>query len=168
MMAGVSTSKPDAGQAAPAKVAVESDLGWAFRMVSSAFRLVATSAVEELPRGARGYLVLLAVESGEARSQLALAQQLGLNKTVLTYLLDDMESAGLITRERDPADRRAYQIVITSGGQKALARARDLLAVAEERLLTDLSPHEADQFRALLERVAHTAQREILEPDDVC
>jgi DNA-binding MarR family transcriptional regulator len=164
----VNTSKRAGSAAGTAKPALESDLGWAVRMVSSAFPVVANSAVADLPGGARGYLVLAAVASGEARSQLALAQQLGLNKTVLTYLLDDMESAGLTARRQDPADRRARQIVITEQGEKALARAQELLSVAEGRLLADLTSGEAKQFRGLLERVARTAQHEILEPGDVC
>lgn len=163
----VSSSEQTAGQDSDAPT-LESDLGWAIRMMSSAFRQIGTSAVADLPGGARGYLVLMAVRAGQARSQLALAQQLGLNKGVMTYLIDDLESAGLTTRRRDPSDRRAHQIVITAAGEQALDRARDLLSITESRLLGDLSPTEASRFRTYLERVALTAQRESLTPDDLC
>jgi hypothetical protein len=56
--------------------------------------------------GPRGYLVLMAVASGPPRSQLALAQQLTPNKTVMTYLLDDLEAARLESRLVEIPTRR--------------------------------------------------------------
>ena len=144
------------------------DLGWAIRMVSGAFRAIATGSVASLPGGPRGYLVLMAAATGAPRSQLALAQQLSLDKTVMTYLLDDLESAGLLTRRRDPADRRNRQVLITDEGTTALDEARARLAVAEAKLLVDLDPAEQHQLRVLLERVALTARRDVVGPDDVC
>ncbi|WP_329138583.1 MarR family winged helix-turn-helix transcriptional regulator [Streptomyces sp. NBC_01476] len=169
----MSPTPPGPGQTgasaeAAAGTGLESDLGWAIRLVSGAFRKVATSSVTDLPGGPRGYLVLVAVAAGQPRSQLALAQQLALDRTVMTYLIDDLESNGLVTRRPDPADRRARQVLITAAGTTALAQARRRLGEAEARLLTDLDPAEARQLRALLERVAQTARREAITPDDDC
>ncbi|WP_251982717.1 MarR family winged helix-turn-helix transcriptional regulator [Streptomyces violaceusniger] len=147
---------------------LESDLGWAIRMVSSAFRRVATSSVADLPGGPRGYLVLVAVASGEPPSQLALAQQVNLDRTVMTYLLDDLEARRLITRRPDPRDRRARQVLITEEGRDHLERAQHHLSIAEARLLADLDEHDARQLRLLLTRVAKTAQREALAPQADC
>jgi DNA-binding MarR family transcriptional regulator len=153
----------------PATVAaLESDLGWAIRMLSSAFRKVGTGSVAELPGGGRGYLVLVAVSTGETPTQAVLAQQLGLDRTVMTYLLDDLEAAALVTRRPDPGDRRARQILITPEGAEALARARARLDTAEKTLLADLDEDEEGQLRGLLLRIARTAQREALQSDDTC
>ncbi|MFE2182489.1 MarR family winged helix-turn-helix transcriptional regulator [Streptomyces sp. NPDC059455] len=157
-----------ATRAATREPGLESDLGWAIRMVSSAFRRVATSSVEDLPGGPRGYLVLVAVASGEPPSQLALAQQVSLDRTVMTYLLDDLETRQLITRRPDPRDRRARQVLITEEGRAQLERAQERLSVAEARLLADLDEHDARQLRLLLTRVAQTAQREALAPEADC
>lgn len=147
-------------------VVLDSDLGWALRVVSGAFRRTATSSVAALPGGPRGYLVLMAVASGPPRSQLALAQQLTVNKTVMTYLLDDLEAEGLLTRQPDPVDRRARQVLITEKGTRALKEARDRLGEAEAQLLADLDPAEEQQLRTLLERVARTAHRDESDPED--
>ncbi|WP_367038177.1 hypothetical protein [Streptomyces sp. Je 1-332] len=48
--------KPRAGTES---LALDTDLGWAIRMVSTAIRRVATGSVADLPGGARGYLVLV-------------------------------------------------------------------------------------------------------------
>jgi DNA-binding MarR family transcriptional regulator len=64
-------------------------------------------AVAEVPGGPRGYLVLASLGRGEPSTQVALAQHLGVDRTMMTYLLDDLEDAGLVQRRPDPADRRA-------------------------------------------------------------
>ncbi|MFF5147635.1 MarR family winged helix-turn-helix transcriptional regulator [Streptomyces sp. NPDC013157] len=147
---------------------LESELGWAIRMVSSTFGRMATSSVADLPGGPRGYLVLVALAHGEPPSQLALAQQVNLDRTVVTYLLDDLEARQMITRKPDPRDRRARQVLITEEGRAHLERAQHGLSLAEARLLADLDEDEAHHLRRLLMRVAQTAQREALAPDTDC
>jgi DNA-binding MarR family transcriptional regulator len=132
---------------------VESDLGWALGAVMRSYLRVATAAVEAVPGGARGYQVLSAA-AGEPRSQLALAQHLGVDRTVMTYLLDDLESAGLVERRPDPADRRARRVVLTDAGNAQLCNLERRLAGAEEHLLEPLEPAERDTLRDLLRRLA--------------
>ncbi|WP_411084640.1 MarR family winged helix-turn-helix transcriptional regulator [Streptomyces sp. cmx-18-6] len=142
-------------------------LGWAIRLVSAAFRRVATQSVADLPGGARGYLVLVALAGGEPPTQLALAKQVSLDRTVMTYLLDDLEAHGLVTRRPAPRDRRARQVLLADTGRTRLDGVRRSLAAAEDRLLTDLDAPEAAQLRTLLSRVARTAQREAVTPGEV-
>lgn len=155
--------KPNGESVGPA---LGADLGWAIRLVSAAFRRVATDSVAELPGGARGYLVLVALSSGEPPSQLALAKEVSLDRTVMTYLLDDLEAHELVTRRPDPRDRRARQVLITDTGRSRLAQVREGLAAAEARLLSDLDEQDARQLRVLLARVATTAQRDAIAPDE--
>ncbi|MER6192910.1 MarR family winged helix-turn-helix transcriptional regulator [Streptomyces cyaneofuscatus] len=163
MSASKSEKKPSDGSA---DLALDTDLGWAIRMVSTAFRRVATESVAELPGGARGYLVLVALAGGEPPTQLALAREVSLDRTVMTYLLDDLEAHELVTRRPDPRDRRARQVLITDTGRSRLDRVRQSLAAAEARLLTDLDAQDSAQLRTLLSRVAQTAQREAVTPDE--
>ncbi|WP_307132313.1 MarR family winged helix-turn-helix transcriptional regulator [Streptomyces aurantiacus] len=147
-------------------LALETDLGWAIRMVSGAFSRGATESVADLPGKARGYLVLVALAGGEPPSQLALAKEVSLDRTVMTYLLDDLEAHELVTRRPDPRDRRARQVLITDTGRTRLGQVRRSLAAAEARLLTDLDDQDAQQLRTLLSRVAQTAQRELIAPEE--
>jgi DNA-binding MarR family transcriptional regulator len=139
------------------------DLGWAINIVFRAFRQQASASLADLPGGPRGYLVLSAVAQDLPRSQLALAQQLAVDKTAMTYLLDDLEAAGLVERRSDPADRRQRQIVLTSTGRSALEDFGGRLAGAEQRLLSALAPGEAYAFRQFLDRVARSTQ-EVTQP----
>ena len=113
-----------------------------------------------LPGGPRGYQVLAAAAADEHGSQLALAQHLGVDRTVMTYLLDDLEAAGLIQRRPDPADRRARRIVATRHGRGTLAELDERLRAAEDQLLSGLDGAEDRQlFRGLLRRLAVHASR---------
>jgi DNA-binding MarR family transcriptional regulator len=134
------------------------DLGWALNVVFRAFRQRASASLADLPGGPRGYLVLSSVAQDLPPSQLALAQQLAVDKTAMTYLLDDLEHAGLVERRPDPADRRQRQIVITANGRRALEESGERLAGAEQRLLSALTPEEARVFRLALDRVARSTQ----------
>ena len=135
---------------------MEEELGWSLHRVSSAFRQFAIEAVADLPGGSRGYQVLVAVDNGPPSSQLVLAQRLGIDRTAMTYLVDDLEAAGLVIRRPDPADRRVRHVSPTPAGRKAQATARRALRSVEEQLLGVLEPEETVRLRALLVRVARS------------
>jgi DNA-binding MarR family transcriptional regulator len=144
---------------------VESDLGWALGAVMRSYLRAAHDAVGTVPGGPRGYQVLSMADRGEQRSQLALAQHLGVDRTVMTYLLDDLESAGLVERRPDPADRRARRIVLTDAGTEKLRELERRLRAAEDELLDPLDPAEQEVLRGLLGRVA---TRTATAADDPC
>jgi len=136
---------------------VENDLGWALGQVMRAHLRTAQEVVGELPGGPRGYQVLAVAGRGEPSSQLALAQKLGVDRTVMTYLLDDLETAGLIERRPDPADRRARRVVLTEAGQARLCELERRFRSAEQHLLDPLDEGERTVLRDLLQRLAtHT------------
>lgn len=133
---------------------VEDDLGWALGTVMRAHLRAAQEVVAGLPGGPRGYQVLAAAGRGEPSNQLALAQKLGVDRTVMTYLLDELEQAGLVRRRPDPADRRARQVGLTEAGQARLCELERLLRTAEDHLLDPLDPAEREVLRGLLHRLA--------------
>jgi DNA-binding MarR family transcriptional regulator len=142
------------------------DLGWALGVVFRSYVKAAGAAFADLPGGPRGYQVLAAAVRGQLASQLALAQHLGVDRTVMTYLLDDLERAGLIERHPDPADRRARRIVGTTAGRELLDELDRRLQAAECEVLAGLE-NEADRgtFRALLRQLASRARELDAEPD---
>jgi DNA-binding MarR family transcriptional regulator len=107
-----------------------------------------------MPGGPRGYQVLSAASDATAGSQFALAQRLGIDRTVMTYLIDELQAAGLVERRPDPADRRARRVVLTEAGGARLCDLERRLRDAEQHVLAPLTPEEQDVLRALLQRVA--------------
>jgi DNA-binding MarR family transcriptional regulator len=129
------------------------DLGWALGAVLRAFIKRGGHVFADVPGGHRGYQVLLAAISSEG-TQLALANRLGVDRTVMTYLLDDLEKATLIERKQDPNDRRARRIVVTDPGRTLVRVLREELSRIEADLLNALSETESTHFRTLLRTVA--------------
>jgi DNA-binding MarR family transcriptional regulator len=133
---------------------VETDLGWALGTVMRTYLQAAHAVLDGVPGGPRGYQVLTAASRDEPGTQLALAQQLGVDRTVMTYLLDDLETERLIERRPDPADRRARRITLTEAGCTRLCDLERRLRAAEEHVLAPLDPAERDTLRGLLHRLA--------------
>lgn len=133
------------------------DLGWMLGTLLRAYLRRAGDAVSELPGGPRGYQVLALAAGGACRNQAGIADHLGVDRTVMTYLLDDLEGARLITRKPDPEDRRSRQIVLTAKGRKTLTHLTEAVAAVERHLLSGLSESEAIGLRDLLHRAAAAA-----------
>ncbi|MHA7268490.1 MarR family winged helix-turn-helix transcriptional regulator [Arthrobacter sp. HLT1-20] len=135
-------------------VDAQEDFGWTLGVLVRNYQNASTAAMGEFPHGARGYQVLVAVVGGELPNQLALAQHLGIDRTVMTYLIDDFVREGLVERQLNPADRRARIVVATDAGEKVLAALQQRVAEAEITVLGALVAEERELFRTLLRRVA--------------
>jgi len=138
----------------PDSCTLSSDLGWSLGVLSRSYGKAVSAIFADVPGGARGYQVLAAAARDEHGSQLALAQHLGVDRTVMTYLLDSLAEAGLIERRPDPADRRARRIVATAPGRALLDGLGERLRAAEDQVLAGLDDEDRQSFRALLQRVA--------------
>jgi len=156
--------RDEIGEASGCADALADDLGWGLGMIFRAYVKAAHAAVTDLPGGPRGYQVLSAAAQGAVNSQLALAQHLGVDRTVMTYLIDDLEAANLIERRPDPADRRARRIFATQKGNELLTILNDRLAAAEAHLLAPLGTKTRDSFRAQVRLLA--TQIDAVDPPD--
>ena len=104
----------------------------------------------------RHFGMLSHLAASEGQSQQALSIALGIHRSAVVALVDDLEHRGLAERRRDPVDRRAYTLYLTPAGRELLA---DLERVADERdveLLTALDASERSQLISLLQRVAES------------
>lgn len=144
--------------ACPVAAAEPVDLGWTLATVLRAFIRGADAVLDGLPGGARAVRLLMAIDRDAPPTQLALAQQAGLDRTVVTYLLDDLAGEGLIQRSPDPADRRARLVVLTPAGCARLRECRAVLATVEAHVLAALDPAEGVELRRLLDMVAENVQ----------
>ena len=119
------------------------------RIVSRAFDDALAKAGGSLPV----WLVLISLKSGQLASQRELAEAVGVQGATLTHHLNAMESAGLVTRHRDPANRRLHLVELTSDGDALFFRLRDAAMAFDQRLRVGLSDTEAGQLETLLTRL---------------
>ncbi|GAB3148606.1 MarR family winged helix-turn-helix transcriptional regulator [Microbispora hainanensis] len=129
-------------------------LGWSLAVLLREWNTRVEDASRDLPQGVRGYQVLSAVVHEAPPTQAALAARLGIDRTVMTYLLDKFEGCDLLERKQDPSDRRARRIVPTEHGRRLLAEVDARVAKAEDELLSTLPPEDRRALLALLEHAA--------------
>ena len=87
-----------------------------------------------------GYAVLGALNSSPIRTQAALCEAIGADKTRIITTLDKLQAAGLISRVPDAADRRVRLLSITENGLRIHRSVRAAIRVAEDRILAPLPP----------------------------
>src|SRR5262245_4214846 len=100
------------------------------------------------------HAILAVLDEGSRETQGAIADSLGYDKGQLVGLLDELEEAGLVSRQRDQADRRRQIVQMTPAGRKALDKLRRLSARVEDEFLAALSEQERERFHALLLKLA--------------
>jgi DNA-binding MarR family transcriptional regulator len=144
--------------------ALDQDLGFTLGVIFRAYIKAANAVVCDIPGGPRGYQILVAAIQHQADGQGALAHRLGVDRTVMTYLIDDLEQARLVERRADPQDRRSRHIVATTQGQQLWADTEQRLQEVEDHVLGALSTAERATFRELLQRLA--ARANALDPVD--
>ncbi|MFD0599505.1 MarR family winged helix-turn-helix transcriptional regulator [Catellatospora coxensis] len=79
------------------------NFGWSLGMVLRRWQEFVEEVLQDLPHGSRGYHILAVVVHEDVPTQGALATRLVIDRSVLTYVIDDLEAAGLIERQLDPA-----------------------------------------------------------------
>jgi DNA-binding MarR family transcriptional regulator len=103
-------------------------------------------------------LLFLTQQDGQLIGQLA--QQLGCVPSVMTGIIDHLESAGLVERRRDIAsDRRAVALYLTEHGRQAVVNAPSLLQQQDEALLASLEPQERACLLEVLPKVIANLER---------
>jgi DNA-binding MarR family transcriptional regulator len=82
-----------------------------------------------------------------------LARRMELSSGAMTNRLDRLETAGLVRRLPDPADRRGVVVELTEKGRETYGRAVGVQAQKEELVTAALSAREKRQLNALLRRL---------------
>jgi MarR family transcriptional regulator for hemolysin len=103
--------------------------------------------------------IILRLAGESAPSQRELADKMGVEGPTLVRHLDRLESAGLIERRPDPADRRVTRIAVTGAGRRLFA---DLAVVAndmEAELRSLIGPEDYDRTLAVLQRLHSSMSR---------
>ena len=96
------------------------------------------------------FALLNVVGAREGAIQQELGSALGIDRSTMVSLIDQLESAGLARRRPSATDRRAREIAITPKGRRLLQRARGLILRVEDEVLAGLSAEGRDELLTLL------------------
>ena|SRR5438132_3599535 len=100
-------------------------------------------------------LNVLGAREGAIQQEIGLA--MGIDRSTMVVLIDELEAAGLAKRRAHPKDRRAREVAITPKGRRLLERARQMAVQVEDEVLRGLTASERCELLKLLRRALSTA-----------
>jgi len=135
-------------------------LNQAARAVERAFDKALAEAGGSLPV----WLILLNLKIHKPANQQELAKAVGVREATLTHHLNAMDARGLVTRTRDPANRRFQVVTMTEAGEAAFLRLRSAAMAFNARLSAGLTGADLDTLAALLSQLAANVGAEAATP----
>ena len=135
-------------------------LNQAARAVERAFDKALAEAGGSLPV----WLILLNLKIHKPANQQELAKAVGVREATLTHHLNAMDARGLVTRTRDPANRRFQVVTMTEAGEAAFLRLRSAAMAFNARLSAGLTGADLDTLAALLGQLAANVGAEAATP----
>ena len=119
------------------------------RTVSRAFDATLAAA-----GGSRStWLVLMTLKSRPVANQRELAAAVGIEGATLTHHLNAMEADGLLTRRRDPHNRRVHLVELTEPGETTFRRLRGAAVAHDRQLRAGLDAGDIEHLAGLLDRL---------------
>lgn len=106
-------------------------------------------ALKPLGLRVRAYRMLRVLYADGPQRQNALGAQLGIDRTSIVGIIDDLEAMGLVKRERSKEDRRAYEVRLTPKGRKCIAKAIDRVFETERAMFRPLASRETTELQRL-------------------
>ena len=134
---------------APSIIPIGLQLARTAKLVSRAFDDDLAAAGGSLPV----WLVLVSLKTKHLANQRELADAVGIQAATLTHHLNAMADQGLLTRERDPSNRRIHQVALTDAGESAFLSLREAAMGFDRRLRNGISEEETTLFASLLDRL---------------
>jgi DNA-binding MarR family transcriptional regulator len=122
-------------------------------LASQAAQQLANERLSPLGITAREFGVLTLLARTGQLSQQAIGEQLRIDRTTMVAMVDALEQAGFVRRERNPNDRRAYAVKLTLKGRARQRRGAETLDHARNEFFAPLSKREREQLLALLKRL---------------
>ncbi|MDN5796916.1 MAG: MarR family transcriptional regulator [Intrasporangium sp.] len=146
---------------APVPTPIGRELARVAKSVARAFDDELAAAGGSLPQ----WLILISLKTRQLASQRELAEAVGIQGATLTVHLDAMQTHGLLTRRRDPTNRRVHLVELTAEGQEAFSRLRRAAADFDHQLRAGISDRDIATLYRLLARLQHNVADEVSAAD---
>ena len=114
-----------------------------------------TSLLAPLGIKPQHYGVLRWIAAHPGATQQEIAGLMRLHRNVMVGIVDDLEAAGLVTRDRHPADRRAHALHLTATAADVLREADAIADRLDAELLSPLAPDDRVTFTRALHALSN-------------
>ncbi|WP_225834867.1 MarR family transcriptional regulator [Streptomyces sp. NK08204] len=146
-----------AGGADQEFLALERELTVLLRRARASQGEMAREVHPDLESSAYGLLVRLDEQGGRRATELA--AYIGVGKATMSRQLRALEDLGLITREPDPADGRAWLVTLTDEGRRRVGRVREARRARYVRQLAHWDRHEVAELARLLNELNQVMEK---------
>lgn len=102
--------------------------------------------------------ILIACKSHGGRNQNELASTIGIRGATLTHHLDAMEARQLVSRRRDPDNRRVHIVELTAAGEQMFLRLRDVATSFDRRLRQGIPTADREVYERVLDTMINNIQ----------
>ncbi|UUT35489.1 MarR family winged helix-turn-helix transcriptional regulator [Microbacterium elymi] len=134
-------------------------LGYLLKTAYARLALRVDAALATLALTARQLALLSVIASDEALSQIEVSARLGVDRTSIVAMLDELERIGLVERRRDERDRRRNTLALTASGRVRVTAAEKARADVEADFLARLDEDSTRRLVAALQALAASSDR---------
>lgn len=104
------------------------------------------------------WTILIALKSGGGHNQNELAASIGIRGATLSHHLNAMDEKHLITRRRDPDNRRVHIVELTAEGEQMFHTLRAAVTSFDRRLRRGVTAGDREAFEATLDTLVGNAR----------
>ena len=133
-------------------------LGYLIKHAHLRYMQLTSAALEPLGINPREWAALNCLDEQHGLSQREVADLLGVDRTTMVALVDELQAKGWVKRHPQPDDRRKNIVGLTSRGREVMKRGARLIDGCERRFLAVLSEADAERFKNALHAVIATDQ----------
>jgi DNA-binding MarR family transcriptional regulator len=135
-------------------VQVSRSIGYAIRRAQMRVYEEFFTVLADLDTTPTGYTLMLLIHENPGIRAVDLARVLGVARSRMVKLIDDLESRSWISRRTHPSDRRNRVLVLTAQGESKLNQLKQVVEHHEAQLTEGLSEGERERLLGLLWRIA--------------
>ncbi len=131
---------------------LDDNVGYQLRMAYVAVRRHFEGAMQRLDLTQKQTGVLWLIDANPGVSQIALANELSMDRASMMAIVDRLEERGFVVRKRSAVDGRRQELYVTAKGRKALAQAKTAIHDHEKWMTAKFSKAELNAFVEGLKR----------------
>lgn len=129
-------------------------IGFMLSKVGNAVSERFASIVGEYGLVPRQFFVLNLISEHQGESQQAIAESVGVAKSQMVAVVDELEEKGMLERRANPDDRRQHALYVTKRGMELRDKARGAAQQHERWIRAQISSDEAKVVLAALQKLA--------------
>ncbi|MGP4000693.1 MarR family winged helix-turn-helix transcriptional regulator [Streptomyces sp. 8N706] len=137
----------------PGTSAISRSLGTALVRAAREHRVLVSRGLAEMGLHPGQELLLAELWKDDGLSQSELTARLGVELPTVVKAVQRLEGAGLVSRTKDPQDRRVTRVALTERGRELRIAVEAVWAQTEEAMLRGLRPEDAEHLREVLEHL---------------